>query len=597
MFRDYLGLNYRRNKMSKSYVRKSGMAVRNVMTPQTERANEREVMNSAGGYVFQVDKFQQLKRFIILGSVGGTYYISEKKLTKDNAKNIMDLFKNTTSGIAAVDCIVDCSMKAKAPKQEPAIFALALAASCENIDVRAYALSKVSDVCRTGTALFNFVTFCDQLRGWGRGLRNAIANWYLSMPLSKLAYQICKYPQRKVENEMPWSHRDLLRKIHLVPTNDDMNKIMKYIVEGREQQTKTWVDQKTGKNKAKMIGFSEKEFNAFKKNDDLKYIWAHEQAKAATTGSEIVELIENYNISRESIPNTLFTNDVWFALLSNNMPLTAMIRNIRNMTKSGVLAPLSDGTRIVVDTLGNRELLHKSRIHPLNVLAALNAYAPSHFACRDFWYSRGTQEEVGYTPVPQIVDALEGAFYDSFENVENSSKNMLLAVDVSGSMTAPMSVGIPGMSCCMAAAAMTMVLARTEKNYHILGFSHQLVDLGITAKDTIQSAQKKCQDNNFGGTDSGLVFKWALDNKVNIDAGIILSDMESWFTSEGSGHPYQMLNKYRKVMNKPNTKAIAVGMTSNNFSVIDNSDPGSLNVCGFSTDVPQVINDFVRGDI
>jgi 60 kDa SS-A/Ro ribonucleoprotein len=581
--------------MAKNYSRMSGLATRKntALTPQTERANEREVQNSAGGYVFQVDKFQQLKRWLVLSSTGGTFYISEKKLTKDNAKNICDLFKNTEDGLEALKIVKDYSISGKTPKVDTILFTLALASSCENPVVRATALDSVGEICRTASHLFTYISFVNDLRGWGRGLRNAIADWYLNMPLNKLSYQVCKYPQRRVEKELPWSHRDLLRKIHLVPTNSDMNKIMKYVVEGRDLQTKTWVDQKTGKNKARQIGFSEREFNAFKNNDNLKYIWAHEEAKNAIDDKIIVKLIENYNISRESIPNTMFTNDVWFALLNNNMPLTAMIRNIRNMTKSGVLAPLSNGTRIVVDTLGNRELLHKSRIHPLNVLAALNAYAPSHFSCRDFWY--GGVAETDYTPVPQIVDVLEEAFYASFDNIIPTNQNILIAIDVSGSMTAPMSVGIPGMSCCMGAAAMAMVLARTEKNSYIMGFADTFRSLGITTKDTIQSVMSKAQMSNFGATDAAVPATWALKNKVKLGGIVTLSDMESWFG--GHGHPYQAMNRYRKKMGLPNTKAIAVGMTSNNYTIADNNDCNSLDAVGFSTDTPQIISDFIRGDI
>ena len=48
-----------------------------------------QVVNSAGGYVFAVDKWTGLDRFLILGSEGGSYYATEQKLTRDNAKNVI----------------------------------------------------------------------------------------------------------------------------------------------------------------------------------------------------------------------------------------------------------------------------------------------------------------------------------------------------------------------------------------------------------------------------------------------------------------------------------------------------------------------------
>jgi 60 kDa SS-A/Ro ribonucleoprotein len=38
-----------------------------------------------------------------------------------------------------------------------------------------------------------------------------------------------------------------------------------------------------------------------------------------------------------------------------------------------------------------------------------------------------------------------------------------------------------------------------------------------------------------------------------------------------------------------------VGMTATNFSIADPNDPGSLDVAGFDSAVPQLITDFSRG--
>ena len=41
--------------------------------------------NSAGGYTFAVDDWTRLARFLVLGSEGGSYYASERKLSLENA--------------------------------------------------------------------------------------------------------------------------------------------------------------------------------------------------------------------------------------------------------------------------------------------------------------------------------------------------------------------------------------------------------------------------------------------------------------------------------------------------------------------------------
>ena len=42
-----------------------------------------QVENNAGGFVWELDDWQRLDRFLVLGSEGGTYYVSERKLTLD----------------------------------------------------------------------------------------------------------------------------------------------------------------------------------------------------------------------------------------------------------------------------------------------------------------------------------------------------------------------------------------------------------------------------------------------------------------------------------------------------------------------------------
>ena len=49
-----------------------------------------QVPNSAGGFVWAIDRWAQLRRFLILGSEGGSYYASESTLTRQNATAVAD---------------------------------------------------------------------------------------------------------------------------------------------------------------------------------------------------------------------------------------------------------------------------------------------------------------------------------------------------------------------------------------------------------------------------------------------------------------------------------------------------------------------------
>lgn len=76
-------------------------------------------------------------------------------------------------------------------------------------------------------------------------------------------------------------------------------------------------------------------------NKVLDYLIAVEFAKTCTTAGALIPLITQYNLVREHIPTVLLNDiEIWRTLLQN-MPLTAMIRNLGKMTHIELLAPLS----------------------------------------------------------------------------------------------------------------------------------------------------------------------------------------------------------------------------------------------------------------
>src|ERR671931_2049312 len=165
-----------------------------------------QVRNSAGGFAWAVDDWKRLRRFLILGSEGGSYYASEWKLTRSNVEAVERCVRD---GPRTVEEIVRVSDEGRAPKNDPALFALAMAAGLGDEPTRKAALEALPQVARTGTHLFQFATFVEGFRGWGRSLRRAVGRWYAARPVDAIAYQAVKYRQREGV-----THRDLLRLAH-----------------------------------------------------------------------------------------------------------------------------------------------------------------------------------------------------------------------------------------------------------------------------------------------------------------------------------------------------------------------------------------------
>lgn len=163
-------------------------------TAQSVPADPRQVRNEAGGFAFEVTPEVRLRRFLLLGTDGGTYYVGAQELTKDNAEVVLEFARHRTADLVAE--VVAISTAGRAPRQHPALFALAAAASLGDEQGRRTALDALPLVARTGTHLFLFVRYSEQFRGWGRGLRRAVGDWYLDKPVEALAYQVVKYRSR-----------------------------------------------------------------------------------------------------------------------------------------------------------------------------------------------------------------------------------------------------------------------------------------------------------------------------------------------------------------------------------------------------------------
>jgi 60 kDa SS-A/Ro ribonucleoprotein len=310
-----------------------------------------------------------------------------------------------------------------------------------------------------------------------------------------------------------------------------------------------------------------------------KLIEAFEQVKRATNVIQVVKLIDEFDLPREAIP-TQWLNEVavWEALLQR-MPMTAMIRNLGKMTSIGLVQPFSDAAKLMVRKLGDETVLKRARIPPLAVLIAEKVYAQG----------KGEKGSLTWKPVPKIVDALDAAFYATFQNVEPCNKPVLLALDVSGSMGGGSVAG----SCLTpreASAAMALVTAATEEEYHIMGFSNRFVPLNISPRMRLDDVVKRISNLPFEATDCAQPMIWARENGVNVSAFITYTDSETW---AGKIHPTQALRQYRSEFTG-DAKSVVVGMTSNGFTIADPNDRGMLDVVGFDTTAPAVIADFVR---
>ena len=542
--------------------------LKRLLTPQREPIpGSTQVPNSAGGYAWPVDRWTRLDRFLVLGSEGGTYYIGERQLTQENAQVVVECLAE--DGPRVVRRIVEISSAGRAPKNDPALFALAIAAGLGDPATKAAVWAALPLVARTGTHLFHWLQYVKAFRGWGRGVRRAVSAWYTAKPAQDLVYQVLKYRSRD-----GWAHRDALRLAHPKAPTVAHDLVFRYA-------TKGWVGVLT------LAGVGDL--------DVVKAIEAVEALQYQAPGLA-AQTIARYRLTREMVPTQLLTHPVVWEALLERMPLTALIRNLGVMGKVGLLAPMSDAAATVTARLRDRAALRAARIHPIALLAALKTYGQGH----------GMQGKNSWQSVPQVVDALDRAFYLAFENAPTTGKRVMLALDVSSSMSARVN-GMSYLDCRQASAAMALVTAASEPNYMVTAFTtgsypsrwgmrlgSGLSTLDLSPRQRLDDVMKRISGLDFGGTDCALPMLEALKHRWPIDLFVIYTDSETW---AGRVHPAQALREYRERMGIP-AKLVVVAMASNGFTIADPADAGMLDVVGFDPAVPQVIADFaVAGQV
>jgi 60 kDa SS-A/Ro ribonucleoprotein len=517
------------------------------------RLGSHEVQTHEGGIAFGSDQWSRLDRFLILGSEG-TYYATGSELTIESLGIVRACLDE--DGRRTVATIAAISESGRAPKQEPALLALACAAAHRDPDTRKAALAALPRVCRTGTHLLHFAAYVDAQRGWGRGLRRAVGSWFTSKDANALAYQAIKYQARD-----GWTLADLLCLSHPKANDPAANAVLKWVVDAELTASAPTI------------------------------LAAREELHASPTTERAVELIVTHRLPREAVPTDLLNHrDIWAALLAD-MPMTAMIRNLAKMTTVGLLTTHSEATGRVVSALADRETLRRARVHPITILAALKVYEQG----------RGERGSLTWTPIKHIVNALDEAFYAAFGNVEASGKQIRLALDVSGSMDGSKVTGMPFLTAREASAAMALVTAAVEPNVEIVAYSHELVPVELRPSMRLDEVIRTLQAIPMGGTFCSLPIRDAHERGSKVDAFVSYTDSETWegwhgYNQVSTQTASETLRAYRAHSGIPARHAV-VAVASNGFTIADPTDPGQLDLVGFDTATPQVLSDFVAGRV
>lgn len=530
----------------------------NTPVPQSKPENELQVPNNAGGFTFQVTPQERLERFLILGTDGGTYYVSEKDLTKQNVDWLIKHVSTLENALTTLQTVVEISQSGRAFRNSASIFTMALLFKYAPQEVKSSLVTALPKVARTSTHLFEFAQYTKQMGGWNRTKRSAVALWYTNKSDKDLAYQTVKYRQRN-----GWTHRDLFRLSHPRGVNAELGNF----ILGKELGSTLREPIITG-------------FKTIQSQTDLKYV--------------LNNLALWPELPWEAIPTQFLKEpEVWKKLFYNGqLNGQALVRNVTRLSRIGAFNDMVF-TADYAAKLVNEEMIARTRIHPINYLNAVVVHQEGQVQRRSddrlTWFIGSRNKD--WNTVPKIVDALNVGFHLAFKYMEPANKRTLIGLDVSGSMSS-LASGID-LSCAQVGAAVAMTVAKTEPYFQVMGFATQFRDLGITPAMNLRDILARTQNVNFGGTDCSLPMTWALTNKIEVDTFLVITDHETW---AGRVHPHVALKDYRQKMGI-DAKLIVAGVAATDFTIADPNDRGMLDVVGFDSNGPKVIADFSAGRI
>jgi 60 kDa SS-A/Ro ribonucleoprotein len=475
-----------------------------------------------------------------------------------------------------------------------------------DLEIRQYAYAALSKVARTGAHFLLFQSLIEQFRGRGAMQQKATNVWYEQKSLMDIAYQVAKY-----RNRSGFAQRDVLRLLHPKTTDAFRNELYRWMVKGEisyavadvvseipaidvpELASMVPEDGQSVSSTSERTKLTRQGFMVVQTLvDPLRQIRALERVKRAEDVHEITNLIHEYHLTWEMIPSEMLNAQVWEALLEH-MPMEAMVKNLATLTRLGVLTHFGKWTALVDARLRDAELIEKSGLHPMKILTALHTYSMGH----------GIRSKATWTPLREIVDGLNEAFYLTFKNVVPSGKRLLLGIDVSGSMATGDIGGVKGLTPRVVSAALALITMATEPHTEAMAFSHDFIPLPISPRQRLDDVIDAVSGLGYSDTDCARPITWALEHKISVDSFVVYTDNETNFTGKWVNHqfvpaihPSQALQQYRREMGI-DAKLVVVAMTSTEFSIADPKDPGMLDCVGMDANAPAMISEFIKGGL
>ncbi len=506
---------------------------------------------------------QQFQRFLLTGSEDGVYRAGLLPQLEPERTPALLAFV-ASNGAAAVDGLVS----APQVHNQAALYALAIAASPRfaGEETNARALAALPILARKAQHLAVFAGYVAKTRGWGRGLRSAVANWYGAQPVASLASQILRRPASNLK-----LHRALLRLAHPRAASLAQNALYQWISDGRLGHLAT----------------------AEIRAAELRMVEGYERIRQASTAQEAAGIIEIFRLGPAQVPMRWRSSpQVWDALF-DQLHYRELLRYLPAMTSSGMLSRGSENAALAVARIADRKRISAAKAHPLELSAAMVRYrGASRMAAIESVFDaldEALQMSAACQPLPFAASTGDGE--------QQPDGRIVVAVDATASMQGAAVCGMPGISASLAAAALALGIAnaggsagrrRGAAAVSVVPFHRDVRDpIEIGARTRIAEVLNQIRATP-SRSDAAAMVDCALRKRQRVNTFVIVTDR----TADAPG----ILRNLRAYREKMGVEARLVLFQLASRSVPGwESIPGTLAFAGLDAQAPAALNAFLAG--
>jgi len=283
-------------------------------------------------------------------------------------------------------------------------------------------------------------------------------------------------------------------------------------------------------------------------------------------------------VSTRLLTSAELTTEQW-TQIALRMGWQELRMNLNSLDKHGVF--LSPGiTRKLSEKLQDAEAIHRSRVFPYQILQAY----------------------LSTENLPNLIQqALQVAMEVAVENVPKFEGNIVVGLDVSGSMHSAItgSRAVSSKTTCLQVAALiSAVILRKNQETKIIPFSDSIPKVRLNPLDSVTTIANVLSKLPSGGTNCALPLASVANEGQKVDAFVLVSDNESWINSPSYYNYYRTnaMDEWLRIKKKnPKAKLINIDLTPNTTTQL-HSQSDILNIGGFSDNVFEVVRSFLNDD-